>query len=649
MEGSAKIEKAHHILLIEDDPAFARLVKAYLSDVDLLSCTITHVANLSDGRTALRKPSPSFAAVLLDLSLPDSSGFKTLETLLYHFPKLNVIVMTGQMDKRLGVEAVKAGAQDFLVKGEFTEEGLAKSLRFSIERNSIINRLEETQRMARIGHWECSPSEHYFSGSEELYRIFGRPFQNKLGCEDMQAEAGPYHVFKTLQERAQVEERVQIDTWIQPESGLAPRFVSLMCSAYQLANGEPFFNGIVQDITERKQTQELKKERDLAEQAANVREQFIASISHEMRTPMNAILGMSNLLHDTPLNQEQREYVTAIKRSSDLLLGIISDILEMSTLQNDKVQIQRKPFSIRELLEGLVSVLKYKAREKQLGFQLYIDERIPAELEGDALRLNQILYNLVGNAIKFTEEGAVRLAVSCRGRTARDCRLLFEVEDTGLGIPADQIEKIFETFVRLPTADKIYEGTGLGLSIAKKLVEQQGGALRVESTPGSGSRFFFELSFGYQGISVGQASCEKASPVVISDDLSFRLLIVEDHKMNQLVASRTIQKKWPSVSILLAGNGEEAIQILETEPVDLILMDIQMPIMDGFTTVNLIRNRMPKHIARLPVLAITAHANIAQQERFKQSGFNDFVFKPFEPQQLFIAIERQLQRAEKQF
>ncbi len=650
MEGSAKIEKAHHILLIEDDPAFARLVKAYLSDVDLLSCTITHVTNLSDGRAALRKPSPSFAAVLLDLSLPDSSGFNTLETLLYHFPKLNVIVMTGQMDKRLGVEAVKAGAQDFLVKGEFTEGGLAKSLRFSIERNSIINRLEETQRMARIGHWECSPSEHYFSGSEELYRIFGRAFQNKLDCEDIQAESGPYHVFKTLQERAQVEERVQIDTWIQPESGHVPRFVSMMCSAYQLANGEPFFNGIVQDITERKQTQELKKERDLAEQAANVREQFIASISHEMRTPMNAILGMSNLLHDTPLNQEQREYVTAIKRSSDLLLGIISDILEMSTIQNDKVQIQRKPFSIRELLEGLVSVLKYKAREKQLGFQLHIEESIPAELEGDALRLNQILYNLVGNAIKFTEHGAVRLSVRCLHKTQAACRLLFEVEDTGLGIPADQIEKIFETFVRLPTADKIYEGTGLGLSIAKKLVEQQGGTLRVESTPGKGSRFFFELSFDYQGVSVGQASYEEPSPpVVISKDLSFRLLIVEDHKMNQLVASRTIQKKWPSVDILLAGNGEEALKVLKAQPVDLILMDIQMPIMDGFTTIDLIRNRMPKPISQLPVLAITAHANIAQQKRFKQSGFNDFVFKPFEPEQLFIAIEQQLQRAEKQF
>ncbi|NRA48057.1 MAG: response regulator, partial [Phaeodactylibacter sp.] len=462
MQGSAKIEKTHQILLIEDDPIFARLVQAYLSDVELLTCTITHVSHLNDGRAQLRNKSNNYAAVLLDLSLPDSQGFETLETLLYEFPKLNVIVMTGQTDKSLGLESVKAGAQDFLVKGEFNENGLAKSLRFSIERSSILNRLEETQRMARIGHWECSPSEHYFSGSEELYRIFKRPFHQKLTCQDILNTEGPFSVFITLQQQTTLQKKAQIDTWVEPENG-PPRFVSMICTAALLSNGQISYNGIVQDITERKQAQELKKERDVAEQAAKVREQFIASVSHEMRTPMNAIQGMGNLLSETPLNTEQFEYVDAIKRSSGLLLGIISDILEMSTIQNDQVIIEQKPFCLRELLQGLRSVLKYKAREKQLDFDLEISSDVPDGLVGDPLRLNQVMYNLVGNAIKFTDEGGISLKVVNLEEQEDRVRLLFEVNDTGVGIPKDQQEKIFESFVRVPVQDRIYEGTGLGL------------------------------------------------------------------------------------------------------------------------------------------------------------------------------------------
>lgn len=636
MDGSAKIEKTHQILLIEDDPVFARLVQAYLSDVDLLNCTITHVSNLSDGRRELHHQH-DYAAVLLDLSLPDSQGFNTLETLLYQFPNLNVIVMTGQNDKSLGVEAVKAGAQDFLVKGEFNEDGLAKSLRFSIERSSILNRLEETQQMARIGHWECSPSEHYFSGSEELYRIFDRPFHQKITCEDLLEKEKVFSVFMKLQNRALKDKKAQVDTWIRPENG-SPRFVTMICTAGRLSNGEAFFNGIVQDITERKQAQELKKERDVAEQAAKVREQFIASISHEMRTPMNAIQGMSNLLIETPLNKEQHEYVDAIKRSSDLLLGIINDILEISTIQNDKVALERKSFSLGELLCSLMSVLKYKAREKQLDFELNIGPDVPETVIGDALRLNQIMYNLVGNAIKFTEKGGVELRVTNRKQQAGRVKLLFEVRDTGVGIPEAEQEKIFETFVRVPVADKIYEGTGLGLSIAKELVERQGGQLQVESKKGEGARFFFELWMDY----TKQPAALPKSVAKVSEDLSFHLLIVEDHKMNQMVAQRTIEKKWPNVHVRVADNGQVALQILASEPVDLVLMDIQMPVLDGFETIKIIRNQMPEPIATLPVLAITAHANIAQQAQFQQIGFNDHVFKPFEPEQLFAAVERQL-------
>ncbi len=636
-ENKGKIDKVHPILLVEDDKAYARLVQAYLSDADMLSCSITHVDNLQSAREHLAGQQHC-AAVLLDLSLPDSYGFETLERLLLEFPKLNVIVMTGQSDKRLGVEAVKAGAQDFLVKGDFDAPQLDKSLRYSIERSSIINRLEETQRLARIGHWECSPSEHYFFGSEELYRIIGRPYHHTLSCEELTSGEPPLSLFMELQQESMSLGRVQKDTWIKLPDGKS-RFISALCTANKLSNGEYTFYGIVQDITERKQTQELKKERNLAEHAAKVREQFIASISHEMRTPMNAILGMSNLLGHTALDEEQQEYVGAIQQSSDLLLGIINDILQMSTIQNDKLKFDHKPFNLRELLCNLINVMKYKAREKGLSFELRLPDNIPEMLMGDALRLNQILYNLVGNAIKFTHKGFVRLDVSEAESDAQRVHLRFEVTDSGIGIEQGSLNTIFETFARLNTREHIFEGTGLGLSIAKNLVERQGGELRVESEVGKGSVFFFDLWFEK---AAAAPATKREEPGELPEDMSFSLLLVEDHKMNQIVAKRTLEKKWRNIEVLVAGNGQEALDLLSERPVDLILMDIQMPVLDGFAATHIIKREMPPEVANTPVLAMTAHAHIGEKDKLRMNGMDGFVLKPFEPQQLFKSVSEQL-------
>jgi len=639
MDSATKLGKVHPILLVEDDEAYARLVQVYLANNDLLQCTITHCRELQEAQDYLRS-GKSCAAILLDLSLPDSHGFETLERLLLESPKLNVIVMTGQSDKQLGVEAVQAGAQDFLIKGNFDAEELAKSLRYSIERSSILNRLEETQRLSRIGHWECSPSEHFFFGSEELYRIIGRPYHEHLTCEELQNGKGAYSIFRQLQQEAMEKGKVQKDTWIELPDG-NKRYVSALCTANELSNGEHTFYGIIQDITERKQTQELKKARNLAQHTAKVREQFIASISHEMRTPMNAILGMSNLLRQTSLDGEQQEYVEAIKQSSDILLGIINDILQMSIIQNDKLRFNHKPFSLPELLRNLMNVMKYKAREKGLSFELEQAEGLPPSIRGDALRLNQILYNLVGNAIKFTKAGYVRLQVRILEEEARRIHLEFSVIDSGIGIAPEERRKIFETFARIPAGEQVYEGTGLGLSIAKNLVERQGGRMQVESTLGKGSHFFFDLWFEKEQ-STPSASGSKGSGAELSPELSFKLLLVEDHKMNQMVARRTLEKQYPKVEVLVADNGQQALELLAKQPVDLILMDIQMPVLDGFATASIIRRDMPPAIARIPILAMTAHANFEQSKEVALNGIDGVVLKPFEPQQLFAAIEQHL-------
>ena len=637
---NAQLEVPHKILLIEDDQNYADLVEIMLSGSAELNCSVIHYRTLAEGIAFLNNTGArDIAVVLLDLSLPDSQAFETLSRLISRFPNLNVIVLTGLDDQNLGVHSVRAGAQDFLVKGFLDDGQLAKALRYSIARNNTLRRLEETQRIARIGNWECSPDGHYFTASEETYRIFGLSTRQLFTCEELMKPDCPFNLLLDLQDEAREKGKMQKDLWISRADG-ERRYLAIVCTASRLSNGAYLFNGIIQDITERKQAEELKKARDLAQHTARVREQFIAGISHEMRTPMNAILGLSNLLGQTRLDEEQAGYVNSIKQSSEVLLGIINDILQMATIQNNKVKIERKNFQLSQLLNNIVNVLKHKAREKGLSFSLETDADLPDTLAGDALRLSQVLYNLVGNAIKFTPSGFVRIAARLLEERENRFLLQFEVRDSGIGIKEGQLETIFEAFSRVPqTGEKLYEGTGLGLPIARSLAEAQGGTIEVESTPGKGSSFFFHLWLekGTPAMPGKKDIRQNADP--LPPDFPFRLLLVEDHKLNQAVARKTLEKKWKNIQVYVAENGEEALELLRRQPVDIILMDLQMPVRDGYSTTEYIRKKMPPPLSEIPILAMTAHAQISQDESFREHGLNDYVLKPFEPEQLFRKIE----------
>ena len=760
MEQMSNYEPYNKILLIEDNPGDARLVEILLSESDLLNCKIENKTNLTDGMAAL-EASDDFAAILLDLTLPDSRGFETLETLLAKFPDNNVIVLTGLSDKGLGIKAVKAGAQDFLIKGAFDSDLLAKSLRYSIERNRVMKRLEETQRIANIGNWEYNPTVGEFLASDQVYRIFGlEPKKTVFNFQDILNDGHAFQIFNEIHQEALAtpDESIKKDIRVaQKEGGYRDVFVQCnvsmnaenkviltgimqditerkeaerellksqeryqdvfnkskdpiyictldgKCEDFNEAMVELFgyereelkeidihklfhpeekkaeffeklkrdqaiqdfeleierkdgtkryclitasmfesdefegYNGVLRDITEKKQAEELRKARDLARTSAKMKEQFIASISHEMRTPMNAILGMSNLVIQTALDPEQYNYISSIKQSSELLLGIVNDILEISTLENGKIAFENKDFDLHELLDNLVKVMQYKVDEKQLELIVNVEENVPHYIKGDKLRLNQVLYNLVGNAVKFTDHGAINIRVFNLYDGDDDVFLKFEVEDTGIGIPKDKLEAVFETFTRIRTKDRIYEGTGLGLSIAKNLVEQQGGKIAAKSEVGVGSRFFFDLIF-----EIGNEVEAKAPTPELNDEIhlerEIRLLLVEDNKLNQLVAKKTLQKKWDDIDITIADNGKLAIEAVKTKKFDIILMDIQMPIMDGYEATQYIRNNMPPEIATMPILAMTAHANIAKDEKYKEYGMDDFVLKPFKPEQLFGKI-----------
>lgn len=639
-ESKSNFEPVRKILLIEDDRSYARLVEILLGESDLLTCVIVNCTSLAEGMKALQEQN-DFSAILLDLTLPDSYGYRTLEQLIARYPNNNVIVLTGQDDKALGINAVRAGAQDFLVKGDFDAVQLAKSLRFAIERGNILSRLEETQTIAHIGNWECQ-STVFFYASDEVYRIFGlSPQKEKLVCTEIAESNHPFKILITIQHKLKEGETIREDRWLEQPNG-GKRFVSIVCKAEKKIQDYPMYSGIIQDITERKQTEELRQEKDLAEKAAKIREQVIASVSHEMRTPMNVILGMSNLLLQSSPNQEQSSYIQAIKGSSEFLLQIINDILQMSAIQNNNINFTRTPFQLREVLNNLMEIMRYNQKEKRLDMCLEVEESIPDYLVGDKLRLNQVLFNIFGNAIKFTEKGKITLQVKSKLHASDYIRLRFKIIDTGIGVPAEQIDQIFNPFSRVEHKEKLYEGTGLGLSIAKHLVEQQGGKIGVKSTIGSGSTFYFDLTFPLQLQQEAPLNhlSTPAPQVKVSHKNVFRILVVEDHKMNQIVVKKTLEKKWINIQIFMADNGQEAIDFLEKNTVDLILMDILMPVKDGFSTAAYIRQKMPEPVSKTPILAMTAHAHITQDEKFKRYGMDDFVLKPFDPEQLFRKIEQ---------
>jgi len=632
---------AVRVLLIEDDHSYAELIKILLSANPERECQVAVASSLQQGLQQLAG-GQDFDAVLLDLSLPDSAGLDTLLSLLSAFPNINVIVLTGSSDREQGARAVGLGAQDHLVKGEFEPKQLARALRFSMERKQILTRLEEAQQIARIGNWEFRPAQDYFIASKEVYLILGLDPQRPIySYTDIQSSACPFHILLAQEDLpAEVE---SLSRSLQWESDGRTCYAQLNSRRLKTPDGDFFFVGTLQDITLQKRAEELQRAQELAEKTARVREQVIANVSHELRTPMNAIVGMSNLLTRTSLNEEQKKYVDAVREASQLLLGIINDILLTSSLQNGELELDPAPFDLSLTVRRITEVLKPRATAKGISLSYELADDIPQRLIGDKQRLSQVLYNIVGNAVKFTESGTVHLIVQEQASTdPKQPQISFAVHDTGPGISEDKQEEVFQPFSRILTPGKKTEGTGLGLSITKQLVEQLGGHIQLYSTPGVGSVFAFTLPFS-NAAGTEQEPNRKTPAIPTNDNINLgRILIVEDHLMNQVVLQKTLEKQWPGLEIILVNDGEQAIARLEVENFDLVFMDIQLPGMDGFMTTQYVRQFLADRHAHTPVLAMTAQAQIAEDERYQQAGLNDYILKPFDPQELYDKITHYL-------
>jgi PAS domain S-box-containing protein len=635
-----------NILVIEDNPGDFNLVKILLKDASTKH-ELFHADTYYDGMEILKDH--DIDLVLLDLSLPDSSGFKTLSNFREKFPLIPVIVLTGVNNEIVGNQAIKAGASDYLVKGQFDGKLLGRSIRYSLHRFNTQLQLEETaqnlalsekryveaQEMGHFGNWEMDIVSNAMKWTDEVYRIFGyRPssidptfsdYLNYVHSEDRKSVEAFFEQSTKDGKLNKLEHRILID-------GRTIKYVAIQAKVHF----EPITNkiilvGVIQDITERKVSEQLIIEKNINQGASKLKEEALADMSFHIRTPLSSIVNLLYILENSSLNNQQQEYIEGLKTSVDDLSIMTNNLLNFSLLVSEKLSINEEEISLREFLNSIEKVIQIKTDNIGSSFTMKGLDALPEKVRSDSNKITQILYNLLDNIL--SRSPLESLDMQCIIGPLQDDKtdLKFNISTKGQLLSSKDQKDLLE-------ADKlleVYTGEAtsapsplLGMGIASKLIKMLGGNYTINVTD---THSIHEVSIPVKAIKQLRFN-EQQKP-----EVPLKILLVEDHFLNQIATKKVLTTWSDLVSVDIAENGLIGFEKFREHGYDLILMDIQMPVMGGIEATQKIRGQ-----SNIPIIALTANSSKHESERCFEVGMNDYIAKPFKPKDLYSKIMAQL-------
>jgi PAS domain S-box-containing protein len=646
----------YKIFLVDDDEIDAMAFERTLKKTGL-DYSLTHCINANEALDQINLG--QYDCIFLDYQLPGSDGLVLLKKIKELGISAPIAVMTSQGDEKIAVEMMKAGAFEYFPKAEVTPDNIQKIIRAGVRLRDIEVKKSHAEKLLKENSdrlktiLESTRALIFSIDRNFRYTAFNTIYHKTISeLYNIEPELGLHATYDFSYEPDRVFIQSCFNRALAGEHfGVTEEFGDReKCSNFYELSFNPIIDefGNVsgaavygQDFTEKKKVErEILESKFEAERTAKAKSEFLSNMSHEIRTPMNAIIGLSELLLKENLTDKQLENLKSIKYSADNLLVIINDILDFSKIESGKIEFESINFDLFTKIQEIRKTFIFKAEEKGIGLKFHVDERISQFVIGDPFRLNQILLNLLSNALKFTKEGTVSLIVDLVSEDEEKVEIEFNVIDTGIGIPKDKLASVFESYTQAYTdITRRFGGTGLGLAITRELVTMQNGQINIESEPGKGSTFSVTLQF-QKGIAENQATVDEQIAEMLEkrDFDGMSVLLVEDNIMNQFVAHQVLEL-W-NIKVDFANDGLEATDKLKINDYALVLMDLQMPVMSGYQATAFIRDKTNKlRNPEIPIIALTADAFPETKKKVMEEGMNDFVTKPLEQNDLYNKIK----------